>query len=74
MQKNGEIAEDDSKRAHARLQKITEGQTEKVDALAARKDNRRARRLPGLFRTDFLRVFMSTILHAILHVSCQIFP
>ena len=38
MQKNGEIAEDDSKRAHARLQKITEGQTEKVDVLAARKE------------------------------------
>ena len=38
MQKNGEIAEDESKRAHARLQKITEGQTERVDALAARKE------------------------------------
>ena len=38
MQKNGEIAEDDSKRAHARLQKITEAQTEKIDALAARKE------------------------------------
>lgn len=38
MQKNGEIAEDDSKRAHARLQKITEGQTANVDALAARKE------------------------------------
>jgi ribosome recycling factor len=39
MQKQGEIAEDDSKRAHARLQKITEAQIEKVDALAARKEN-----------------------------------
>jgi ribosome recycling factor len=38
MQRNGEIAEDESKRAHARLQKITESQTEKVDALAARKE------------------------------------
>ena len=38
MQKAGEVAEDDSKRAHARLQKITEGQTERVDALAARKE------------------------------------
>ena len=37
-QKNGEIAEDDSKRAHARLQKLTEGQIEKVDAIAARKE------------------------------------
>jgi ribosome recycling factor len=39
MQKNGEIAEDDSKRAHARLQKITESQTERIDALAARKES-----------------------------------
>jgi ribosome recycling factor len=38
MQKQGDIAEDDSKRAHARLQKITESQVEKVDALAARKE------------------------------------
>ena len=38
MQKAGEVAEDDSKRAHARLQKITETQTEKVDALAGRKE------------------------------------
>jgi ribosome recycling factor len=38
MQKAGEVAEDDSKRAHGRLQKITETQTEKVDALAARKE------------------------------------
>jgi ribosome recycling factor len=39
MQKNGEIAEDDSKRAHARLQKITEGQTERIDAVANRKEH-----------------------------------
>jgi ribosome recycling factor len=39
MQRNGEIAEDESKRAHARLQKITESQTERVDALAARKES-----------------------------------
>jgi ribosome recycling factor len=32
------VTEDDSKRAHARLQKITEGQIEKVDALAGRKE------------------------------------
>jgi ribosome recycling factor len=38
MEKQGEIAEDDGKRAHARLQKITEAQIEKVDALAARKE------------------------------------
>lgn len=38
MQKQGEIAEDDSKRAHARLQKITEAQIEKIDGLAARKE------------------------------------
>ena len=38
MQKNGEVAEDESKRATARLQKITEGQIEKVDALAGRKE------------------------------------
>jgi ribosome recycling factor len=38
MQKAGEVTEDDSKRAHARLQKITEGQIEKVDALAGRKE------------------------------------
>src|ERR1700681_930830 len=38
MQKQGEVAEDDSKRAQARLQKITESQTEKVDALAGRKE------------------------------------
>src|SRR5437660_7565666 len=39
MQKAGEVAEDDSKRAHARLQKITESQIEKVDALAGRKES-----------------------------------
>ncbi|HSS61909.1 MAG TPA: ribosome recycling factor [Candidatus Limnocylindrales bacterium] len=39
MQKQGEVAEDDSKRATGRLQKITEGQIEKVDALAARKEH-----------------------------------
>jgi ribosome recycling factor len=38
MQKAGEVTEDDSKRAHARLQKITESQIEKVDALAGRKE------------------------------------
>ena len=38
MQKQGEVAEDDSKRAHARLQKITEAQIEKIDGLAARKE------------------------------------
>jgi ribosome recycling factor len=39
MQKQGEIAEDDSKRAHARLQKITESQIERIDGLAARKES-----------------------------------
>ena len=38
MAKAGEVAEDDSKRAHARLQKITEAQIDKVDGLAARKE------------------------------------
>jgi ribosome recycling factor len=38
MQKQGDVAEDDSKRAHARLQKITESQIERVDALAGRKE------------------------------------
>jgi ribosome recycling factor len=38
MQKQGDVAEDDSKRAHARLQKITEAQIEKIDALAGRKE------------------------------------
>src|SRR5437879_7723754 len=36
MQKAGDVAEDEDKRAQARLQKITESQVEKVDALAAR--------------------------------------
>src|SRR5256886_8331269 len=39
MQKQGEVAEDDSKRATGRLQKITEAQIEKVDALANRKEH-----------------------------------
>src|SRR5579872_4099340 len=38
MEKQGEVTEDDAKRAHARLQKITESQIEKVDALAGRKE------------------------------------
>jgi ribosome recycling factor len=38
MTKQGEVAEDDSKRAQARLQKITEAQVERVDGLAARKE------------------------------------
>ena len=38
MQKQGEVAEDDSKRGTARLQKITESQIERVDAIAARKE------------------------------------
>ena len=39
MQKQGEVAEDDAKRGTARLQKITESQIERVDALAARKES-----------------------------------
>ncbi|OLB81863.1 MAG: ribosome recycling factor [Chloroflexi bacterium] len=39
MQKKGDVAEDESKRASARLQKITESQIEKVDGLAARKEH-----------------------------------
>ncbi|HET9783096.1 MAG TPA: ribosome recycling factor [Candidatus Dormibacteraeota bacterium] len=39
MQKEGDVAEDESKRATARLQKITEAQIEKVDALAGRKEH-----------------------------------
>ena len=39
MQKEGDVAEDDSKRATARLQKITEAQIEKVDGLAGRKEH-----------------------------------
>jgi ribosome recycling factor len=38
MSKQGEIAEDDAKRAHARLQKVTESHVEKVDAIAGRKE------------------------------------
>ncbi len=38
MQKQGDIPEDESKRAHARLQKITETQVARVDALATRKE------------------------------------
>jgi ribosome recycling factor len=38
MQKNGEIAEDESKRAHTRLQKLVDAQIERVDALAGRKE------------------------------------
>jgi ribosome recycling factor len=38
MQKDGRVSEDDAKRGTARLQKITEAQIEKVDALAARKE------------------------------------
>jgi ribosome recycling factor len=39
MQKAGEVAEDESKRAHTRLQKITEAQAEKIDAIASRKES-----------------------------------
>ena len=39
MQKEGDVAEDESKLATARLQKITEAQIEKVDALASRKEH-----------------------------------
>ena len=38
MSKQGEIAEDDAKRASARLQKVTETHIDKVDAVAARKE------------------------------------
>jgi len=38
MAKQGEVPEDESKRAQARLQKITEAQIERVDGLAARKE------------------------------------
>jgi ribosome recycling factor len=38
LQKQGEVAEDEAKRATARLQKITESEIEKVDALAGRKE------------------------------------
>jgi ribosome recycling factor len=39
LQKHGDVAEDEAKRAHARLQKITESQIERTDGLAARKEN-----------------------------------
>jgi ribosome recycling factor len=39
LQKNGDVTEDDSKRGQARLQKITEAQIERVDALAGRKES-----------------------------------
>lgn len=38
MTKQGEVAEDEAKRAQARMQKITEAQVERVDGLAARKE------------------------------------
>ena len=38
LQKDGEVAEDDAKRGTARLQKVTESQIEKIDALAGRKE------------------------------------
>jgi ribosome recycling factor len=38
LQKDGDVAEDDAKRGTARLQKITESQIDKVDALAGRKE------------------------------------
>jgi ribosome recycling factor len=37
-EKQGDVAEDDAKRAHARVQKLTEAHIEKVDAIAARKE------------------------------------
>ena len=39
MQKQGDVPEDESKRASGRLQKIIEAQIEKVDALANRKEH-----------------------------------
>src|SRR5579872_4062030 len=39
MAKQGEVAEDESKRAHQRLQKLVDGQIERVDALANRKEH-----------------------------------
>ena len=38
LSKAGDVAEDEAKRGHARLQKVTESQIEKVDAIAARKE------------------------------------
>ena len=37
-EKQGDVAEDDAKRAHARLQKLTEAHVERVDAIAGRKE------------------------------------
>ena len=39
MQKQGEVPEDQAKRAQAQLQKLTESQVERVDSLAARKES-----------------------------------
>jgi ribosome recycling factor len=39
MQKNGEVAEDESKRGSARLQKTVDSHMEKIDALASRKEH-----------------------------------
>ena len=39
MAKGGEIAEDESKRAHTRLQKLVDAQIERVDGLANRKEH-----------------------------------
>ena len=39
MTKAGEVAEDDSKRGHTRLQKLVDTQIERVDALANRKEH-----------------------------------
>ena len=39
MAKQGEVPEDEAKRAQARLQKVTESQVERVDSLAARKES-----------------------------------
>ena len=39
MQKQGEVPEDEAKRASARLQKTVDGYIEKVDALAGRKEH-----------------------------------
>ena len=46
LQKEGQVPEDDSKRGSARLQKITESQIERVDALAARKETEGMEVLP----------------------------
>ncbi|HSS92852.1 MAG TPA: ribosome recycling factor [Candidatus Dormibacteraeota bacterium] len=39
MQKAGDVPEDEAKRAQAKLQKVTEAQVERVDALAGRKES-----------------------------------